>query len=102
MIETPWGTIIIFSLLCVIGIMAFAEVLARQRNMQQSIKEIHDSVQEVREAVKSVSAKAKERLSNLEGRLEACQSCPTKDRRTAERRKSSDDWMVDSNFKQPQ
>jgi small-conductance mechanosensitive channel len=101
MSEFPWGTIIIFSLFCVAAIMAFAEGLQRQRNMQQSIKEIHDSVQEVREAVKSVSAKAKERISNIEGRLEACQSCPTQDRRTAERRKSNDDWMNDSNFKMP-
>ncbi len=98
MSDFPWGTIIIFSLFCVVGIMAFAESLSRQRSMQQSIKEIHDSVQEVRQAVKSVSAKAKERISNIEGRLEACQSCPTQDRRTAERRKSNADWMVDSDF----
>ena len=52
----------------------------------------------VRQAVKSVSAKAKERISNIEGRLEACQSCPTQDRRTAERRNSNSDWMVDSDF----
>lgn len=99
MSDFPWGTIIIFSLFCVVGIMAFAEVLSRQRNMQQSIKDIHDSVQEVRDAVKSVSAKAKERISSIEGRLEACQSCPTQDRRAAERRKSNEDWMIDSNFK---
>jgi len=97
--DLPWGTVIIFSMLCVIGIMAFAEVLARQRDMQKSIKEIHGSVQEVRDALKSVSAKAKERISNIEGRLEACQSCPTQDRRAAERRKSNEDWMIDSNFK---
>ena len=99
MSDFPWGTIIIFSLFCVVGIMALADGLSRQRSMQQSIKVIHDSVQEVRDAVKSVSAKAKERISNIEGRLEACQSCPTQDRRTAERRKSNDDWMIDSNFK---
>jgi len=99
MSELPWGTIIIFSLFCVAAIMAFAEGLTRQRDMQKSIKEIHDSVQEVRHAVKSVSAKAKERISNIEGRLEACQSCPTQDRRTAERRKSNADWLVDSDFK---
>lgn len=98
MSELPWGTIIIFSLFCVAAIMAFAEGLTRQRDMQKSIKEIHDSVQEVRQAVKSVSAKAKERISNIEGRLEACQSCPTQDRRTAERRKADADWMVDSDF----
>jgi len=86
-------------MLCVIGIMAFAEVIARQRDMQKSIQEIHGSVQEVRDALKSVSAKAKERISNIEGRLEACQSCPTQDRRAAERRKSNEDWMIDSNFK---
>lgn len=97
--DLPWGTVIIFSMLCVIGIMAFAEVIARQRDMQKSIQEIHGSVQEVRDALKSVSAKAKERISNIEGRLEACQSCPTQDRRTAERRKSKEDWMIDSNFK---
>jgi len=97
--DLPWGTVIIFSMLCVIGIMAFAEVIARQRDMQKSIQEIHGSVQEVRDALKSVSAKAKERISNIEGRLEACQSCPTQDRRTAERRKSNEDWMIDSNFK---
>ena len=99
MSEFPWGTIIIFSLFCVAAIMAFAEVLARQRDMQKAITEIHDSVQEVRDAVKSVSAKAKERISSIEGRLEACQSCPTQDRITAERRKSNEDWMIDSNFK---
>jgi hypothetical protein len=99
--DFPWGTIVIFSLFCVIGIMAFAEGLARQRSMQQSIKEIHDSVQEVRDAVKSVSSKAKEEISNIKGRLEACQSCPTQDRRMAERRKANEDWMVDSNFKLP-
>jgi len=99
MSELPWGTIIIFSLFCVAAILAFAEGLTRQRDMQKSIKEIHDSVQEVRHAVKSVSAKAKERISNIEGRLEACQSCPTQDRRTAERRKSNADWLVDSDFK---
>ena len=99
MSDFPWGTIIIFSLFCVVGIMAFAEGLSRQRSMQQSIKEIHDSVQEVRDAVKSVSAKAKERISSIEGRLEACQSCPVQDRKTVERRKSNDDWMIDSNFK---
>jgi small-conductance mechanosensitive channel len=99
MSELPWGTIIIFSLFCVAAIMAFAEGLTRQRDMQKSIKEIHDSVQEVRHAVKSVSAKAKERISNIEGRLEACQSCPTQDRRPAERRKSNADWLVDSDFK---
>ena len=99
MSEFPWGTIIIFSLFCVAAIMAFAEVLARQRDMQKAITEIHDSVQEVRDAVKSVSAKAKERISSIEGRLEACQSCPTQDTRTAERRKSNEDWMIDSNFK---
>ena len=99
MSEFPWGTIIIFSLFCVAAIMAFAEVLARQRDMQKAITEIHDSVQEVRDAVKSVSAKAKERISSIEGRLEACQSCPTQGRRTAERRKSNEDWMIDSNFK---
>lgn len=97
--DLPWGTVIIFSMLCVIGIMAFAEVIARQRDMQKSIQEIHGSVQEVRDALKSVSAKAKERISNIEGRLEACQSCPTQDRRAAERRKSNEDWMIDSNFK---
>ena len=95
----PWGTIIIFSLFCVVAIMAFAESLARQRDMQKAITEIHDSVQEVRDAVKSVSAKAKERIASIEGRLEACQSCPTQDRRSAERRKSNEDWMIDSNFK---
>ena len=99
MSDTPWGTIIIFSLFCVAAIMAFAEGIARQRNMQKSIKEINDSVQEVRDAVKSVSAKAKERIASIEGRLEACQSCPTQDRRSAERRKSNEDWMIDSNFK---
>ncbi len=99
MSDFPWGTIIIFSLFCVVGIMAFAEVLSRQRNMQQSIKEIHDSVQEVRDAVKSVAAKAGKQIANIEGRLEACQSCPTQDRRNAERRKSNEDWMIDSNFK---
>ena len=97
--DLPWGTVIIFSMLCVIGIMAFAEVIARQRDMQKSIQEIHGSVQEVGDALKSVSAKAKERISNIEGRLEACQSCPTQDRRAAERRKSNEDWMIDSNFK---
>lgn len=101
MSEFPWGTIIIFSLFCVIGIMAFAEVLARQRDMQKSIREIHGAVQEVREAVKSVSAKAKEKIASIEGRLEYCQQCPTKDRRSEERRKSDEDWMVDSNFKNP-
>ena len=99
MSDFPWGTIIIFSLFCVAAIMAFAEVLTRQRNMQNAIAEINRSVQEVRDAVKSVSAKAKERISSIEGRLEACQSCPTQDRRTAERRKSNEDWMIDSNFK---
>ena len=79
--------------------MAFAEGLARQRDMQRSIKEIHDSVQEVRCALNSVSAKAKERISNIEGRLEACQSCPTQDRMAVERRKSNADWLVDSDFK---
>jgi ElaB/YqjD/DUF883 family membrane-anchored ribosome-binding protein len=97
----PWGTVIIFSLFCVIGIMAVAEGLARQRAMQQSIKEINDSVQDVRDAVKSVSSKAKEEISNIKGRLEACQSCPTQDRRSAERRKTDSDWMVDSNFRNP-
>lgn len=99
MSDFPWGTIIIFSLFCVAAIMAFAESLARQRNMQNAIAEINRSVQEVRDAVKSVSAKAKERISSIEGRLDACQSCPTQDRRTAERRKSNEDWMIDSNFK---
>ena len=98
MSELPWGTIVIFSLFCVAAIIGFAEGLTRQRDMQKSIKEIHDSVQEVRDSVKSVSAKAKERISNIEGRLEACQSCPTQDRRTAERRNSNSDWMVDSDF----
>lgn len=79
--------------------MAFAEGLSRQRDMQRSIKEIHDSVQEVRDAVKSVSAKAKERISVIEGRLDTCQSCPTQDRRLVERRKPNADWMVDSDFK---
>jgi hypothetical protein len=99
MIDFPLGAIIIFSLFCVVGIMAFAEGMSMQRNMQQSIKEIHDSVQEVRDAVKSVAAKAGKQIANIEGRLEACQSCPTQDRMTAERRKSNDDWMIDSNFK---
>lgn len=99
MSEFPWGTIFIFSLFCVAAIMAFAEGLIRQRDMQKSIKEIHDSVQEVRCALNSVSAKAKERISNIEGRLEACQSCPTQDRRAVERRKSTADWLVDSDFK---
>ncbi len=99
MSDFPLGTIIIFSLFCVAAIMAFADGLTRQRNMQKAIAEINCSVQEVRDAVKSVSAKAKERISSIEGRLEACQSCPTQDRRTAERRKSNEDWMIDSNFK---
>lgn len=99
MIETPWGTIIIFSLFCVIWIMAFAEGMARQRDMQKSIKEIHDAVQDVRDAVKSVSAKAKIRISQLETRIDECQQCPSKDRRSEDRRKSADNWMVDSDFK---
>ena len=98
MSDFPWGTIIIFSMFCVVAIMAFAESLTRQRDMQKAITEINDSVQEVRDAVKSVSAKAKERISSIEGRLEACQSCPTKDRRSTERRRQNEDWMTDSNF----
>lgn len=100
--DMPWGTVIIFSLFCVMGIMAVAEGLARQRAMQQSIKEIHDSVQEVRDAVKAVSAKAKEEISGIKGRLEACPACPTQDRRMAERRRSNSDWMLDSDFGKPQ
>lgn len=99
--DLPWGTVIIFSMLCVIGIMAFAEGIARQRDMQKSIQEIHGSVQEVRDALKSVSAKAKEKIASIEGRLENCQQRPTKDRRAEERRKTDEDWMMDSNFKNP-
>ena len=56
MSDFPLGTIIIFSLFCVAAIMAFADGLTRQRNMQKAIAEINCSVQEVRDAVKSVSA----------------------------------------------
>jgi hypothetical protein len=94
----PWGTIIIFSLFCVIGIIAFAEGLMRQREMQKAIKELYDSNQEIRDAIKAVSSKAKERISNIEGRLEACSSCPTSDRRAVERRKSNESWMIDSDL----
>jgi hypothetical protein len=69
--------------------------------MQRAIKEIQDAVQEVRDAVKSVSAKAKERISSIESRLDICQACPTQDRRTADRRKLNADWLTDSDFKVP-
>ena len=98
MSEFPWGTIIIFSLFCAVGGMAFAECLARQRAMQKSIQEIHASVQEVRHAVKVVASRAKERISNIENRLEACQSCLMQDRRSAERRELDTDWIGDSDF----
>jgi uncharacterized coiled-coil protein SlyX len=98
MSEFPWGVTIMFALFVVVGIMAVAEGLSRQRSMQQAIKELSDSVQEIRDALKSVSSKTKEQLSHIHGRLEAYQPSSAPDRRLAERRKSNADWMVDSDF----
>lgn len=101
MSEFPWGVTIMFALFVVVGIMAVAEGLSRQRDMQQSIKVLSDSVQEVRDALKSVSSKTKEQISNIHGRLEAGKSSSVHDRRLAERRQSNADWMVDSDFSGP-
>jgi len=88
--DVPLGTVVVFTLFCLLAIAAFAEGLSRQKNMQQDIKEIRDAVQ-------VVARKAGERISKIEGQLENVAVCPTKDRRATDRR-SSDDWLVDSNF----
>jgi hypothetical protein len=88
--DIPWGTVVVFTLFCLLAIAAFAEGLSRQRDMQRDIKEIRDAVQ-------VVARKAGERISKIEGQLENVAVCPTKDRRATDRR-SPDDWLVDSNF----
>jgi len=90
-----------FGLFVVIGIMAVAEGLSRQRDMQQSIKELRDSVQEVRDALKSVSSKTKEQFAHIHGKLGASQPPNMHDRRLADRRKTDADWMTDSDYKSP-
>jgi hypothetical protein len=88
--DIPWGTVVVFTLFCLLAIGAFAEGLSRQKDMQRDIKEIRDAVQ-------VVARKAGERISKIEGQLENVAVCPTKDRRSTDRR-SPDDWLVDSNF----
>ena len=101
MSDFPWGVILMFALFVVIGIMAVAEGLSRQRDMQQSIKELRDSVQEVRDALKSVSSKTKEQLAHIHGKLGTSQPPNMHDRRLADRRKSSSDWLTDSDLGTP-
>ena len=96
--EIPWGTVIIFTILILICILAFADGLIRQSNMQKEIADVKATQQEIRDAIKSVSAKAKERLANIEGMLENCPSCSMANRRVAERRKPDADWGKDSDF----
>ncbi len=89
--DFPVGAVAVFTLCCVAVMLAFAEGLSQQKAMRQDIKEIRD-------AVHSVARKAGERITELEVRVEQFASCPTKDRRAADRR-SPDDWVTDSNFK---
>lgn len=91
--DIPWGTVVVFTLFCLLAIGAFAEGLSRQKDMQRDIREIRDAVQ-------NVARKAGERLATLEGQMDQFSACPTKDRRALERR-HPDDWMVDSNFQKP-
>lgn len=93
--EIHWGSIVFITLLFICFGWAIAESLARQREMK---REFDKKLGEITAMLHALSRRLAEESARITGTLDAFSACPTKDRRANDRR-TTDDWLTDSTFR---